>query len=120
MSQLMKTMSFSGATIEVLSIEDTIRQWNGGVFQKDNVMLLWGNVKDAYTTYQAGLKFAFLNLGNLPGGPGRVRVDKSNYIDATDAELLKKLASEHVDVYFQNMPNLEKTTLQQALKITNF
>ena len=118
MSQLMKTMAFSGATIEVLSIADTVKQWNDGIFSKDNVMLLWGNVADAHNTYQAGLKFEFLNVGNLPGGPQKIRVDKSNYIDAKDASMLKALSGLGVDVYFQNMPGMAKTTLEEALKIT--
>lgn len=118
MSQLMKTMSFSGATIEVLTVADAEKLYNGGTFANDNVMLLWGDVKSAYQTYEAGLKFEEMNVGNLPGGPNRKRVDKSNYIDANDAAMLKELASKGVNIYFQNMPDLPSTTLPDALKLT--
>lgn len=118
MSQLMKTMSFTGATIDVLSIADTVSKWQEGEYSQENVMLLWGTVKDAYNTYRAGLMFDSLNVGNLPGGIGRVKVDKSNYIDAADAAMLKELAVSGVDVYFQNMPGNPKTSLEDALKIT--
>ncbi len=119
MSQLMKTMSFSGAVIDVLSVADTVSQWNEGKFEKDNVMLIWGDVQSAYSTYKSGLKYEILNIGNLPGGPGRVKVDRSNYINAEDAEYLKKLAANGVDVYFQSMMDMPRTNLDEALKITN-
>lgn len=118
MSQLMKTMSFSGADIEVLSVADTVAQWGEGRFEKENVMLLWGDVASAHASYQAGLEFGFLNIGNLPGGPGRVKVDKSNYISAKDAEMLRELSARGVDIYFQAMPGMPKVTLEDALKIT--
>lgn len=118
MSQLMKTMSFSGATIEVLTVADAVKLYNNGTFDNDNVMLLWGDVKSAHQTYTSGLKFTRMNIGNLPGGVGRKRVDKSNYIDANDAALLKELASQGIDVYFQNMPDLPTTSLPDALKLT--
>ena len=118
MSQLMKTMSFSGAVIEVLSIADAADQWNRGLFENDNVMLVWGDVDSAYNTYYTGLKYDSLNIGNLPGGPGRVKVDKSNYISAQDAEQLKDLDNSGVSVYFQAMPDLSRVDLPEALVIT--
>lgn len=120
MSQLMKTMSFSGATIDVLTIADTVKRYLGGEYEGENVLLLWGDVKSAYATWNEGLPFPFLNVGNLPGGMGKKKVDKSNYIDAKDAQMLKELSDKGVDIYFQNMPSLPKTTLAEALKITGF
>ena len=118
MTQLFKTVALSGASVEVLTICDAVAQWQSGAFEGENVMLLWGTVQYAYDTYHAGLTFDELNIGNLPGGPGRERVDKSCYIDALDAAQLRELESKGVNVYFQGMPDLPKTSLSAALKIT--
>lgn len=118
MSQLMKTMAFSGSTIDVLSVSDAVKLYNSGTYANDNIMLLWGDVKSAHQTYTTGLKFDEMNIGNLPGGVNRKRVDKSNYIDAEDAALLRELAAQGVNIYFQNMPDLPKTSLPDALALT--
>ncbi|MDL2220268.1 PTS sugar transporter subunit IIB [Eubacteriales bacterium OttesenSCG-928-N14] len=120
MSQLFKSVAFSGSTVDVVSVEDAVAGWNAGNYEKETVMLLWGNVVDAHRTFMSGLKYEFLNVGNLGGGPGRERVNKSTYIDAQDAAQLKELADAGVEVYFQDMPDLPRTDLDEALKITQF
>ena len=119
MSELYKTMAI-GFTVEVRSISDAAAAWKSGEFENEPaLMLLWGTVADAFASFEAGISFNFISLANIPGDGGRVKVNNSCYINAKEADLLKKLNKSGVDVYFQAMTDLPKTTLDQALKITS-
>mgnify|MGYP003331589868 FL=1 len=118
MSELYKTMAI-GFTVEVRSISDAANAWKSGEFKSEPaLMLLWGTVSDACASYKAGINYDFISLANIPGDGGRIKVNNSCYINADEAELLKELSSLGVDVYFQAMTDLPKTTLDEALKIT--
>lgn len=119
MSQLYKSIAI-GYTVDILGVADAVEAWNSGVYANDNVMLLWGNIKDAYDTYQAGIQYPFIALANIPGDIGRVQVNGACYINETEADQLKSMAEDGVDVYFQAMPDLPKITLNEALEITKF
>ena len=107
-----------GTTIDIVTVEDAVANMKAGKYERERTMLIWGNVDTAFRTYQAGWTFSELNIGNLGGGPGRKQVDKSCYIDEKDAEQLKELAQDGVEVVFQAMTDLPKTTLKEALKNT--
>ncbi|EOH95560.1 PTS system mannose/fructose/N-acetylgalactosamine-transporter subunit IIB [Enterococcus pallens] len=117
MSTLYKSVAI-GYTVDILGIEDAVEAWNSGVYQTENMMLLWGNIKDAYDTLQAGLKFDFIALANIPGEVGAVQVNASCYISEKEADYLRSMNDEGVEIYFQAMPSLPKTTLEKALQIT--
>lgn len=117
MSSLYKSIAI-GYTVDILTIQEAVDAWNSGVYNCDNVMLLWGNVKDAYETYEAGLKYEFLALANMPGDIGKVQVNVSCYINEKEADQLRSLDGNGVEIYFQAMPDMPKTTLKEALEIT--
>lgn len=119
MSQLYKSIAI-GYKVDILSVHKAVEAWNSGVYAGENIMLLWGNIKDAYDTFEAGLKYEALTLGNIPAAAGKLQVDKTCYIDETEADQLKSLAASGVDVYFQAMPDTQKTTLNEALQKTGF
>lgn len=119
MSQIYKSIAI-GYRVEIMGINQAAQAWSTGAYENDNVMLLWGNIDDAYETYRAGLKFPFLIIGNAPSAIGRKQVDKTCFIDETDADELRALATAGVDVYFQAMSDTPKTTLPEALAKTGF
>lgn len=119
MSSLYQSIAI-GYSVDVLTIKDAVEAWNSGIYKGENVMLLWGNIKDAYETYKAGLKFDFMALANIPGDVGKVQVSPSCYINEKDAEYLKCMAEEGMDIYFQAMPDLPKVTLKDALTAGKF
>lgn len=119
MSEVYQTMAI-GFTVDVLSIQDAATKWKAGEFsQEPAVMLLWGNINDAAATFEAGLTFNFIALANIPGESGKSAVNNSCYINADESAKLRTLSAEGVDVYFQAMTDMPKTTLEEALKITN-
>ena len=119
MSQLYKSIAI-GYKVDILSVQKAVEAWNSGVYAGENVMLLWGNIKSAYETFEAGLKYEVLTLGNIPADAGKVQVDKTCYINATEADQLKALNAGGVEVVFQAMPDTQKTTLSEALAKTGF
>lgn len=118
MSELYKTMAI-GFTVEVLSVAEASSAWKSGAFESESaLMLLWGTVADAIASYKAGITFAFIALANIPGENGRVKVNNSCYINSEEAQSLKELQASGVDVYFQAMTDLPKTSLTEALNLT--
>lgn len=119
MSELYKTMAI-GFSVDVMGIAEAAKNFNEGKFANEkSLMLLWGTIEDASATFNAGLKFNFISLANIPGENGRVKVNNSCYINQSEAIKLKELAKSGVDVYFQAMTDLPKTSLEEALSVTS-
>ncbi|HUM84469.1 MAG TPA: PTS sugar transporter subunit IIB [Lachnospiraceae bacterium] len=119
MTQLYKSIAI-GYQVDILGLKEASDAYNSGKYAKDNIMLLWGNVPDAFETFQDGLKYSELVLGNMPADSGKKQVDKTCYMNKEEAEKLKMLEAAGVDVYFQAMPDTQKTTLKDALHKTGF
>lgn len=117
MSQLYKSIAI-GYSVDIMGVADAVEAWKSGVYANEKIMLLWGNIQEAYDTYEAGLVYDFVALANMPGDVGKVQVNGTCYINETEADQLKSLSENGVDVYFQAMPDLPKVTLKEALDIT--
>ena len=76
MSQLYKSIAI-GYQVDILNVQKAVEVWNSGAYAGENIMLLWGNIKDAYDTFEAGLKYETLTLGNIPADAGKLQVDKT-------------------------------------------
>lgn len=119
MSQLYKSIAI-GYSVDILTIQQAVEAWNSGVYQCESVMLLWGNIKDAYETYRAGLKYEFVSLANIPGDVGRVQVSPTCFINEVEADQLNSLEADGVEVFFQAMPDFPKVTLKEAQEKLQF
>lgn len=117
MTELYQTMAI-GFTVDVLSISEAIQKQKTGAWDAEPaVMFLFGTVDDANAAFRAGLKFFELMLANIPGGPGRVKINNSCYINAQEAQKLNELAKEGVAIYFQALTDMPKIALNEALKM---
>lgn len=118
MSELYQAMAI-GFDVDVVSVAEAAQKWADGDYATERaIMLLWGTIADASATYNAGIRYDFLALANIPGEAGKLRVNDSCYINADEAAALRALAAAGVDVYFQALTDLPKTTLDDALRST--
>ena len=115
MVQLYTAAGINGADIVVYTVEKALEAYQNGEFNKQNVMLLFGDIDTAKRTYDAGVHFNSLNIGNAKGGTDKLRVDQTTYISLEEGKELLQLHKNGVDIYFQAMPNATKTSLEKAL-----
>jgi len=68
------------------------------------VLLLFKNSLDALKSFQSGLKFPELNLGNLHGEPGGARISCSIFLHENDIVNLTSLEKSGVKISIQCVP----------------
>jgi D-glucosaminate-specific PTS system IIB component len=99
----------TGVKIVVFKIEDGVEQWKKDRFGAGNYILLFKHLADAKRAYDLGLRFEKVNLGQIPaspdpGGAERKRALRTVFISKTEAEIVKALSSEGVNIYSQGAP----------------
>lgn len=118
MSELYELMAVDFG-VDVLSLADAAEKCQAGAYDDEAaLLLLWGNIADAVKSYEMGIHYGQLALANIPGNGNNVRVNNSCYINAEEAEQLKNLEKDGVEVYFQATTDIPKVSLADALKIT--
>jgi D-glucosaminate-specific PTS system IIB component len=93
--------------VDVCTPKQAVEMWTNGDIQKTATLLLFKNIPGVYEAVREGLAIADLQIGGLPGGPGRELVYKAISLDGTDRKLLDELSQSGVRVFFQMLPEEE-------------
>ena len=102
-----------GYKVSVYSVDHAIEKWRDGTFADGKVFLMTRDI----ATFNRVVK------GGLPVGqvqPGRTKVYGTMSLDDADAKLLKEVADEGVEVYFQSVPEDSRESLASILKKHSF
>lgn len=102
---LLMAKTASGCRNEVYSIEEAAKLWNENQFGSGRVMVILKNIPSASKVYDLGFKFTELQIGGLPGAPGKKNVHGPIALDDNDAALLENLNKQGVDIKFWVIPD---------------
>ncbi|MFA5516826.1 MAG: PTS sugar transporter subunit IIB [Desulfuromonadales bacterium] len=69
------------------------------------VLLLFANAADALRAHRTGVPYSDLNLGNMHGGEGKLRLSCTLALDPADIENLKTLETSGVRIVAQCIPS---------------
>ena len=88
--------------VEVMTVEDAVNGWKKDQFGNVGpILVLFKTVAGAYRSYQQGLAFDALQVGGIPGGPGRIAVEGTIALNQEDASMLQQLSQSGVHITFQ-------------------
>ena len=105
--------------IKVFNKDAVIEHINSPKCKDTKVLVLFKNVADAYYCYKNGFNMEAIQIGGLGAGPDRINVCGPITLNKIDAKLLKEMDDSGVDVYFQQIPDESKVSLNKIFKKYN-
>jgi mannose/fructose/N-acetylgalactosamine-specific phosphotransferase system component IIB len=87
------------------TVEDAAQALASQDLQARRVLLLFANSEDALKAHRLGIDFSYLNLGNMHGGEGKMRLTCTIALDPSDIENLKNLEDLGVRIVSQCIPS---------------
>lgn len=112
----------TGKKTIVIGTEKAKEYWDKFEFKDYQCILLAKTVKVMYELVKHGVPMTELNVGGIAQkNPTDKRVTKAVYINENDAKMLKELNEDYgvENIYFQQTPSAEKTSLKDVLKQFN-
>lgn len=109
-----------GAKVEILSVDEAVKQWNENQLGDSKIFILFKNVEQAYKAINAGLPIKELQIGGLGSAPGRKVVFGPITMDDSDAKMLNELQKKGVYVYLHQVPEEGKMDFKKVLEKNQF
>lgn len=97
-------------------VDDAVATYTGEGFGSKNTILIFPNVETAKRSWDAGIKFESLNVGQQPKAPGRIRVNNTVQLSQQDINDLKEMDAAGIDIYFHPTPEDLKTDLSTVVR----
>lgn len=101
---LMEAAVPRGIRVEINTVEGTVQVLRSEEMQGRRVLLLFASSEDALRAHRMGIDFAELNLGNMHGGEGKMRLSCTIALDPGDVANLNSLEEEGVRIVSQCIP----------------
>ncbi|HKK01036.1 MAG TPA: PTS sugar transporter subunit IIB [Desulfuromonadales bacterium] len=94
-----------GIRLFIGTTEEVARGFASHEFDSLRVLLLFSSAEDSLIAYRLGVAFTELNLGNMHGGEGKVRLSCTLAFNSKDVETLQALEDEGVKIVAQCFPS---------------
>lgn len=101
--------------VSILSIEDTIKQLEGGVFDKEQIFLLVAHPESILRLMDLGLEVDAINVGGLHYTEGKEKVLGNVYLDAGERNALRELVKRGVTLEARSLPDSETVILNSKV-----
>ena len=102
-----------GIGLVIGTIEEVARELAGHAFDACRVLLLFSNSEDSLRAHRLGVAFTELNLGNMHGGDGKMRLSCTIALNPDDIGNLRDLENEGVRIVSQCFPTDRKQYWRQ-------
>lgn len=80
----------------------------------ETVFLLFKDVKTCARAVELGMRFSFLVIGGIPGGPGRKVISDGICLSPQELEQLEKIQEVIPEIVFRGIPEEATITLSKA------
>lgn len=98
--------AYSGLTIVIKSVEESVLAAKSEDFIDTNTILLVSGLADAMRLYEGGMEFDSLNVGNIHHASGECRdITPSICIDDKDEEILERFGDLGVEIDLRDVPS---------------
>ncbi len=104
LKEILMSCTQGGLGVKVLNVEDAVEVLLAGSYSDEQVILVVGNLHDAFRLFEQGIHFKALNLGNLHHENGGRMLTPSVTVDNKDEALLSKLAGKGVAIEIRDVP----------------
>jgi PTS system mannose-specific IIB component len=99
------------------TVEETAESLASQDLASRKVLLLFANSEDALKSHRLGVDFPLLNLGNMHGGEGKVRLTCTIALDPDDVDNLRHLEEEGVQIVSQCIPSDRQQNWRKLIQI---
>lgn len=113
---LMEAAVPRGIRVVIGTIEEIASLYAAGELAASRVLLLFASSVDALQAYRLGVHFAALNLGNMHGGAGKMRLSCTIALDPADIGNLKLLEEEGVRIVSQCIPSDREQSWRKLIR----
>lgn len=104
-----------GIQLTCLPVTLAAQQWQKGLFEKDNVLILVSGPADVVALQNAGAPLKSVNVGGIHFREGRVQILKAISLDDADAAALQSLLAKGVALEARPLPLDEPIDLKSYL-----
>lgn len=109
MKEMFEVSAPAGVSIECYTVMDGVEEWKKTQFGPGNIFLLFKYTRDAVDAYHEGLRYEKLNIGQSSSGKDkdgneRKLVLRAIYLSSQEADGLRNLSKDGVEVYSQGAP----------------
>ncbi len=113
------TMSTSntGMTIKVLTIDEAVNYWDKNNFENYKAILIFKSIDGAKEAIDKGLPIKKLNIGGIAKTKNSKFVVPNVAVRHEDLDILKKIESNGIEVFFQVVPEAKLVNLKDAIKL---
>lgn len=87
-----------GIKVTGVKIDDAVKAYSAGDYEKPNVMMLFTNPSDVVRLIEGGVALTHLNVGGMQFKQGKKQISRTVSVDAQDSEAFTKLLSRGVQV----------------------
>ena len=101
--------------VSILSIDDTVKQLNGGVFDKEKIFLLVSHPESILRLLELGLEVDAVNVGGLHYAEGKEKILDNIYLDAGERNALRELVKRGITLEARSLPGSETVILNSKV-----
>jgi PTS system mannose-specific IIB component/D-glucosaminate-specific PTS system IIB component len=116
LSNIFKMAAPRGIEVEVKSAEQFAKEWINNEFDSKRLLILYKSVKVLKESFDNGFKFDKVQIGGIGSEAGRKLVYHTVTLSQEDAEILKELNDQNVEIFFQCVPDDRVASLESILK----
>ena len=114
---LMKAAVPKGIRVEIESVEMASQLIGSREMAGSRILVLFSTSADSLHAYQLGMGFEELNLGNMHGGEGKIRVSCTLALDEEDVQNLRCLEEGGVHIVSQCFPSDRKLNWEKLIPV---
>jgi mannose/fructose/N-acetylgalactosamine-specific phosphotransferase system component IIB len=101
--------------VSILTLEETVRQSKGGVFDREKLILLVGHPRSILGLMDLGLEIETVNVGGLHYGKGKEKFLDHVYLDEGEKSALRELVKRGVTLEARALPESEPVILNSKV-----
>ncbi len=102
--------------VSILGINEAISEYNSNKWEKEKVFIIVKTPFDALGLVKGGVKFEWLDIGQLGYEEGRKRVAKTVSLNENEAKALKEIADTGIKLIYQQLPEDKAVNFLEILE----
>lgn len=120
MIEMFQLLSPPGTKILCYPIAQAVEEFQKDQFGEGRIIIMFKEILTADKAWRAGVKYKEINIGQVPGGPGRKLAWATVSLSKEELALLEGLEKDGVNVYFQAVPDDKQQPLDSVAKKMKF
>ena len=118
--EMFQLLSPPGTKIICYTIAQALAEFEKDQFGEGRIIIMFKEIPMADKAWRSGIRYKEINIGQVPGGPGRKLAWATVSLSQAELSLLEGLDRDGVRVYFQAVPEDKQQQLESVAKKLKF